>query len=258
MMLHYRQNGFLLISGSNQAYMAEISLEQWLRNIAYSFWKLLDLGRVFIWAASLCLLYWQRKRLDETERLLLLMALVPLIIHIILFSGSMMPVSHRYFMLSQVFIVLVFLRAVTQYRLNVLRWAGTLVFIALLSGNLWFYPQRFGNAWDASLIFRSWSSVDAQLMQFLDDEGIEPASVMAEYPLTYRRTDMWLDDDTTAFAPYSPDDLKEGQLVLFTNFSNMYVALPDEESSSWESVWAAGQGRIEASLLRYRPSNEPF
>lgn len=256
--LHYSVNGFFLLSGSNEAYIEDIGFVQWLRNVSYIVWKTLDLGRVFLWGASAVLLILFRKRLAPGDRWLILLSLAPVLLHILLFSGSMMPVSHRYFMLSEAIVVILFLRVL---RFVPVRWlyistAGAL--LLLLSGNFWFYPQRFGNAWDASLIFLPWPDVDEEFHDFLSLSDIPPDNIYAEYPLTYPRTAMWPGDEGKGFSQFSPGDIHAGEYLFYTNFSNMYDPSFSDPGPEWEELWSTKKGRISAKLVRYDPAKSSF
>jgi hypothetical protein len=56
------------------------------------------------------------------------------------------------------------------------------IFIALLSGNFWVYPQRIAQAWDATPAHITYYAQERAAIDFLDQQGISLDSVLTVFP----------------------------------------------------------------------------
>jgi hypothetical protein len=248
---HYLQSGWILIPPGTDSAGEDPDLSRWLRQAAYVIWRSLDLGRIGLWIAA-AIIAWQRRRSEDQEgRILLILAVLPLLIHILAFSHADLPVSPRYFMLSQVMLMLYFLKGLRDISFRKTILAYGIVLVCLSGGHLWHYPERFGQSWDSQLSFMPWPDLEQKLDQALASRNLERTEVAALYPLTYSPAESRLEADTSRFSDLAGQKAENFNFVLVSNFSNMYEPeLRNYLRENWVVEWTESKGRIEIVLYR--------
>ena len=88
--------------------------------------------------------------LNKSIKQLLLLGICPTLFVTIIVLSSTNDFGHRYFIVSYItFILLAFLTLTKVEKFSKLLYVALL--LGLISGNLWIYPERISQGWDASL-----------------------------------------------------------------------------------------------------------
>lgn len=205
-------------------------------NIGIFGWRLLDFGRVFVWLIIMGLLLRNWKKATESlicRKLLLLLGLT-----ILLLSPSLLLhqklLLHRY--LLPVYLSATLLLYYLLFGTDLLRskWRYglyTIALLGLLTGNLWVYPRRIAQGWDATLAHLPFYDLRGRMLAYLDEKEITYQEVGTGFPmigpLKYRDLSGW----ETGFAK---KDLNEQYFILYSNISNDFT---DEELRQLEQNW---------------------
>lgn len=189
MLFHYLVSGWFILNPANSEHRSFIGISQVFRNLLFSLWKLADLGMFMLWLPLLFIanyrVKWQQDfRLFTIFLLVTIMMLLP-------FSN---PVSHRYFLLFYLVLPVFVFKRLALFRNQMISrsWIVT-IFMVVISGHFWLYPNRYGNSWESQ--FRSVRS--HKVRRLLDDytikKGIPPDSISAGFQL-YFNSDFYLMD----------------------------------------------------------------
>jgi hypothetical protein len=77
-----------------------------------------------------------------------------------------------------------------------------LLFLGLLSGNLWIYPKKISQGWDATLAHIPYHSLRLEGIQYLDDHHIKIANVASFFPNLTTLNNINLSGDTRSFSKF--------------------------------------------------------
>lgn len=193
------------------------------RNLGLIGWRLLDMGRVAIWATglSVAVVAWRRRRWTPTSGRLTLLVLVPLAVLTGLLAWFPIPIGHRYFLPVFLLTALWVAHHVTQLATPpVRRRVLGLCLISLLSGHFWVYPDGIAKGWDASLAHLPYFRLRREMLTELARRRIPLAAVGSDYPNAYPLRFPDLGTDNRAFAPL---DLPQNQYVLESNVMNGFT-----------------------------------
>lgn len=228
------------------------------RNVIVYLWRMLDFGRVFVWAALLYLLWqWRGRKIqlkEEEQRkvrqlvLLFLLSLPFLGFTLLMYKGLS---SHRYLLPS--FIALALLcHTLLSYMLKAHRSqlaAHSSLFIivfGLLSGHLWIYPPHISQGWDASLAHWPWYGLRQQALEFFQAENIPLEQVGTAFPeigpLKYR-------DLSGRETGMKTKDLEADRYILWSNVMNDFSDAEREELQlHWQVKKHWKQGGVQIVL----------
>lgn len=223
-----------------------------VRNGVILVWRLLDFGRIFVWAGVLFLL-WQHRPVravfqNKTQQQaagLLLLALLFLAPTLLLYKALS---AHRY--LLPVFLALsLWLYAMaTQTPKHGLR---VVVFAALLllGGNFWVYPQHIAQGWDATLAHWPYYELRQQALDFIEQENLPLDSIGTAFPeigpLHYRDLSGFQARDRISRQPdrisrrpgrigFKTKDLDTDPYILWSNVMNDFS---DAERAALQQDW---------------------
>jgi hypothetical protein len=159
------------------------SPEIFLKNCVVLIWRYLDFGRVFIFLFLLIsLLRFGKKIVKSTKNKQLLtisICAVIFIISISLFATN--TFGHRYFIVSYIgFIIFSFLLIAEFYKSK--KTIYFFLFLGLLSGNLWIYPKKISQGWDATLAHIPYHSLRLEAIDYLNKEHLEIKEVASFFP----------------------------------------------------------------------------
>jgi hypothetical protein len=101
------------------------------------------------------------------------------IISISLFATN--TFGHRYFTVSYIgFIIFSFLLITEFYKSKKIIYF--FLFLGLLSGNLWIYPKKISQGWDATLAHVPYHSLRLEAIDYLNKEAIKIEEVASFFP----------------------------------------------------------------------------
>lgn len=189
MLLHYQQTGYLLVrEGSPWANHHELAnLKKIIKNIIFSGWIFFDFGRMFLFVPTfllLLLLGWKRKSILPKTKVLLHWCFWPVIFIGLILCLRTNPIIHRYFMvcflLISILAVHLFAIYLTKKQLKLIY---PIIFVGLISGHFWIYPNTISQSWDGSLAHLPYYKLRTEMMDYLAQENINFDEVITSFPM---------------------------------------------------------------------------
>tara|TARA_B110000091_G_scaffold194564_1_gene220497 strand:+ start:250 stop:1671 length:1422 start_codon:yes stop_codon:yes gene_type:complete len=199
---------------------------RFLKNIAVVIHRYIDFGRVFVILFIFLSLFtiWKKlkKEREEKTKTLFLIGFVSVtwIILACLFSTN--AFGHRYFLVSYIclYIIAMFFIEIIKPKKMIF----TLLCLGLISGNLWEYPKRISQGWNATLGHVPYHSLRIEAIKYLNNEKIEVSNVASFFP-NYTTIDLIdLSGDLRSFSKFNGDN----KYVFYSNVYN----LTDEDYDS--------------------------
>ncbi len=198
------------------------SLKEFAKNIAILIHRYIDFGRVFVFLFLIIVLILSRKKIKEKRSVnqLFLLAVTSVFFVIITVLLSTNAFGHRYFIVSYIcFILAAFLIIQGLKKYKTLLWA--MLFVGLISGNLWVYPRETSQGWDATLAHVPYHSLRQDAITFLDNEKIAITEVASFFPNNNKIDYIDLSGDNRSFTNYNG----KNKYIFYSNVYN----LSDEE-----------------------------
>jgi len=232
---HYQGTGWI---GYHEAspwawHFQKVGLSGLPKNMAIVLWRMMDFGRVFLFLIIFVgLLRWWNKKMSWSaplKQLLLLIAVLAafLLPTFLIYIGLN---SHRYMLpllISISFFTGVLIHKVFERK----KWWYIFGIVALISGNLWIYPDKIAQAWDNSIAFKPYIDLRKQMHDYISKEGLELSQIGTAFPevgpLKYKD----LSDTEDGFVH---KDMAKQQFVLYSNVMNDYS---DEEIDELSKNW---------------------
>ena len=206
------------------------SLKVFFKNCVVLVWQYLDFGRIFIFLFIIISFFFFGKKivkpLKNKELLLLSICSVLSIVVVSLLATN--SFGQRYFLVSYVgFILLSFLILIENYKSKKIIYA--ILFFGLISGNLWVYPKKIPQGWDATLAHIPYHSLRLKAIKYLDSENIKIENVATFFPNINTIHNIDLSKDQRKFASFN--DTKK-----YAFYSNVYN-LSDENLNKLEKEY---------------------
>ncbi len=245
---HYLFKGwFISFPGSPWESTNEIvSFKSFIFNAIVITHRYLDFGRIGIVLFLLIVFYfkreWLRNRTNQ-ELLILSIASVFVIIIISLFIAN--PIGHRYFIASYISLNLLAFILLTQ--LKTFKKVIYFILLALLlGGNLWIYPERISQGWDASLAGLPYFKLRSEAIKYLNDQEISIEDVGTFFPNATKISNVDLNDDDRVFDYF---DNNSGY-VFYSNVYNLNDEEYDLLENRYETVKTFKSDKLYVKILR--------
>jgi 4-amino-4-deoxy-L-arabinose transferase-like glycosyltransferase len=251
---HHAETGWYLVSPTRESYSeAFISFKMVFRQMFYSLWKIVDFGRVVLCIVVFIGSIYLFKRSENNQlKQILILVIVPAIVLVVGISTVGNPVGHRYFMV--VFLLLTIATCfILQHIVDVRK--RSLLFIticvALITGNFWIYPQRFGNGWDSSLKILSYFSLQKEVDQFIVQNKIDPNEIATQFPFVANTQFSYLTEESQIFMDVKKGPLNDYKYFLNSNLINSGLINELEVlKKDWTLLKEFKSGQIYISLYR--------
>ena len=194
------------------------SITQFLKNIAVLIHRYLDFGRVFVFIFLIVGLFYFRKKivLNKHFKQLLLLSICAVFFVVIAVLFSTNAFGHRYFIVSYIsFILLAFLvlKELKKYKKPLY----ALLFVGLITGNLWVYPERTSQGWDASLAHVPYHSLRKEAINSLDTMNIDISEVASFFPNYNKIDEIDLNGNQKSFTKFT----NNSNYVFYSNVYNL-------------------------------------
>lgn len=238
LMYHYSIQGWYIVHSDFDSFHKLNHLEMLMRNFIYIFWKIFDFGRFIIWVPLIFMLlkFVFQKKLFNKENTAYVYFLFTLLYYFIFYLVNSYPVSHRYFLLSYIISLILFLSLINKISNKIHQ---TLLILAscivLFFGNFIIYPERFGNGWDASLKYLPYFSLKQNIDNYIILQNIKPEEVGAHYPMNFDNYDTNLSETHFKYAALNNDHFKNYKYIILSNISNSFSPQVMEEI---ENKWS--------------------
>jgi len=239
---HYKMKGWIGYHDDSpwSESFVKVELMGILYNLGIFAWRLWDFGRIILWIVFLFIVVSQfrKLKLDKTFHQLLIILLVvgvSLSISFILYkylSGHryILPVYLAFSLLTPYLVFEKLKSKKTRY------FMFSLMLVALLSGNFWIYPSRIAQGWDASLAHLPYYKLRDNMMNYMEENGIELEDVGSAFPNNMKQKYIQLNDSDKKHCELN---LEKNQYILY---SNVYNDFSDEQVDQMENNFILEKG----------------
>lgn len=257
LLYHYKVKGWI---GYHEASPWAYSFQratgmELVKNVAILGWRMLDYGRIFMWLALAGIFFqhhpakmWSSSPVFRQMLILFLLSIPILGSTFLLYKGLQ---GYRYLLPTFLSFTFVFVVLISQARLPK-HWKKGLLGITiagLLTGNLWIYPDKISQGWDATLAHWPYYQLREDMLIFIEKEGIPLAEVGTAFPeigpLKYK-------DLSERENGLSEKDLEKSQYLLYSNVMNDYTDEEIEElhTAEWQVMHRLQTGGIKMILYK--------
>jgi hypothetical protein len=223
------------------------SMVRFIKNIAVLIHRYLDFGRVFIFIFLIFSTFYMSKKLilNKSIKQLLLLGICPTLFVTIIVLSSTNDFGHRYFIVSYItFILLAFLTLTKVEKFSKLLYVALL--LGLISGNLWIYPERISQGWDASLAHIPYHSLRKKAIDSLKVMNIDVSEIASFFPNYNKIDEIDINKNQKSFMKFS----NNSNYVFYSNVYN----LSDEDyqilGNQYTSILCLKKHRVFVSILR--------
>lgn len=207
-------------------------------NIGLLGWRLLDFGRIGIWAVLLLLLLKSKSNILKNQNnhvlffaTLSVLFLLPL--NMVWAKGLLM---HRY--LIPIYILVSLTTATILFSDFVaLKMKNVLIVFWLvisLSGNFWIYPPKISKGWDATLAHLPYYKLRHDAINYIDANKIDLNDVDTFFPNYYSLDEIDLNNDKRIFDNYTIGN--NSPYILYSNIFNIDDAVYDFIMANYSTV----------------------
>lgn len=179
-------------------------IKTFFKNLIFLGHKYADFGRIFIFLFLILSFFYLKKKVFSIKRnkQLFLLATTSVFFIIVASLISTNHFGHRYFIISFLFFnVLAFSILIEYFKKKKLLFS--LLIIGLLTGNLWIYPKKISQGWDASLAHLPYHSLRVKAIQYLDENKISIKEVATFFPNKTSIDNIDLNNDLRTFSEFN-------------------------------------------------------
>jgi hypothetical protein len=154
-----------------------------IRNCIVLVWRYLDFGRVFIFLFLLISFFFFRKKIfaQKKNKQLVFLAVTSVFFIVITVLIATNAFGHRYFIVSYITCTLLAFIIIQNFYIKK-KLIYILLFIGLLTGNLWVYPKNLSQGWNATLGHLPYHSLRLEAINYLNENKIEVEEVASFFP----------------------------------------------------------------------------
>ncbi len=236
---HYSQTGWIGYHESSPwvASFERVNGMGFLKNIALLCWRFLDFGRIFIIFTIFYNLFHIVKNKSSlsapiTLKQLIIINLLALFIlcpTLLIYKGLL---GHRYLLPIYFLQLLLCSYLIFNHTAkNQIKWFYSLVFIGLLTGNLWIYPKKIAQGWDSTLAHLPYYELREKMMYYIQEQSIPIEEIGTRFPEIGR---LKYKDLSTMEQGMMSADLKKDKYILYATIMNDFT---DEEIDILEKEW---------------------
>jgi hypothetical protein len=193
-----------------------------LKNCLVLVREYLDVGRIFIFIFLIIsiLLYGKKIFKLKKNKQLFLISISSVIFVIIVSLIATNTFGHRYFIVSYITFIFLTFKIVIEFFKN-RKTIILILFLGLVSGNLWIYPRHISQGWDATLAHVPYHSLRSKAIGYLNSKKINLESIASFFPNATKLDDVDLREDKRSFLDFTGKE----EYVFYSTVYN----LSDEE-----------------------------
>jgi len=190
---------------------------EFLRNIIVLGHRYLDFGRIFIFIFILISFFlFKTKIFTKPIKQLLLLAITSVLGIVVTSLIATNTMGHRYFISSYLVIILIAFLLLNQFYKNK-KTLYTLLFLGLITGNLWIYPRDIAQGWDASLAHIPYHKLRQEAIEYLNENNIKVEETVTFFPNSTYIDDIDLLGDKRKFEKYT----SVNKYIMYSNVYNL-------------------------------------
>ena len=194
------------------------SFKIFMKNCIVLVHRYLDFGRVFIFIfiAISIFIYGRKIIKSKKNKELLLLSIASVIFIIIAVLVATNTFGHRYFIVSYICLNLLSFLIIKEFysRKKIIY---TLLLVGLIMGNLWIYPRKISQGWDATLAHLPYHSLRLEAIDYLNSNDIEIESVASFFPNRSMFDEIDFRGCTKSFTEFN----RENKYVFYSSVYNL-------------------------------------
>lgn len=194
------------------------SIKDFFHNVLVLMWRYVDFGRIFIFLFLMLTFWFLKKKIWQNnsikQLLLLAISSVGFVIITVLLSTN--SFGHRYFIISYSCFILIAFLIVLEFK-RYKRGIFILLWLGLISGNLWIYPEKISQGWDATLAHTPYHQLRKEAIKFLDFEEIDFKQVGTFFPNYNTIDEIDFTNDQRSLVHFN----KKNNYVFYSNVYNL-------------------------------------
>jgi hypothetical protein len=223
LLYHYIKKGWIGYHASSEWAEAfqVVDFQGFIKNMAVLGWRLLDFGHIFSTLAILISAFLLRgyQTFNNTKTLGILLGISIFILTptLLIYKGLL---AHRY--LLPIYIIFDFLALKLISDLKTGKMQTLLfftVFMGLISGNFWVYPQPISTGWDSTLAHLPYYRLRNKMAQYIDNQGIKYSAIGTAFP-NLRPSKLIDLAKNTEGGNFSALDFEKNQYIFYSNVMN--------------------------------------
>jgi hypothetical protein len=187
----------------------------------------------------------------------LVFLLLPLLINMLFMIPISNPVGHRYFMFTYIILITIVTYIIQFIQKRIVRIGIISVLLAaMISGNLWLWPEKYGNGWDCSLKVLPFFKIEKQARLFVVSHKINPADIATDFPLQADVVNTYLVDESFHYSDKGILPLSSFKYMLHSNISNKFSpAEMYELEHHWDLIYSGSQWPAYIRIYKNRQTN---
>jgi len=195
------------------------NLSEFFKNCIVLIWRYLDFGRVvvFVFLIICTVFLWKKIKVQKKIQRLTLLGFTSVFFVIVTSLMATNAFGHRYFIISYLAFILLSFLILTHLKPSLQKIVYTILFVGLLTGNLWIYPKNISQGWDASLAHIPYYELRQDGINFLDKNKIKTKKVASFFPNVNEIGKVDLTNDKRSFSNFS----KHSRYVFYSNVYNL-------------------------------------
>jgi 4-amino-4-deoxy-L-arabinose transferase-like glycosyltransferase len=244
--IHYRAYGWIGYHSDSPWAPSFVRVDAggFFRNAIIFIWRWLDHGRVFIWIVLFFLLVFDRIKTGRTIRSYYLRLKTSSLVDLfsllfcitLLLSYSFLTYTglqaHRYLLPCFLLFSMITVLGIDRFpRARMRKFLLPFLFLGLLSGNLWKYPDDVAQGWDSTLAHWPYYGLRDDLLLYLKKEGISPEEVGTAFPEIGPLKQRDLSGRSFGF---KEKELHQDRWIFYSNVMNDFS---DEEVDELRNNW---------------------
>lgn len=262
---HYQQTGWIGYHPDSPwaPSFERVDARGFIKNIAVLGWRMLEFGRVFVWIALVFIILqirkynklnklWQHTQVRQMM-LLLIISTIILTPSLLLHRGLS---AQRY--LLPIYLVLTFLCFTFIFNhlqnKNIRNIIFGIVFLGLGTGNLWVYPDKISQGWDATLAHLPYYKLRTKMLEYIDNQNIKPEEIGTAFPEigAFKYKDL-----SGRIEGFVAKNLQTQDYILYSNIMNDFSdAEIDRLREEWKIVKKIENQGIKIILYQRDKENE--
>lgn len=226
------------------------SAKEIARNMGVFAWRLIDFGRVLIFALFAFFtvkMALSKEFKDSTIRTLFLFAVT----QFVLFFGVIVIMrnafGHRYLIPVMIPVIILVVYWVSTYFKRSILWLS-LAFITLISGHFWLYPEKVSQGWDATTLHWNFFDVSDKMEGYLSRTDVDRTKIGTFFPHYKLMKNYQLKPKNSL--SYQKATEHETEYILYSNTFNVSDSIVDALHTDWELIQEFEQNRVFIQLLK--------
>lgn len=171
--------------------------------------------------------------LSKKQALIVTIVVLMYAVYVLFVFITKMPFTCRYFMPMYFLLTLVVLSEMSKRGFLKRIWLMLMVLNVLL-GHLWIYPEKMAQPWDATLFHMSFYQQKKEMMEYIENRGIDFSNVSAGFCLYGKlRYSQVVNDDRSICSEEKRDSV---DYFIYSNISNLEDDIVDDLKCSGKYV----------------------